>query len=136
MVGGRHEQFGDILDMITYWEDMEEGKKYNIKPEEGGGRVRRRSKRMSELCERFEEGEEGSSSQSGGGEGRGECILYILEKTEMIYRIGRSYQFQNYLTSKKNESSPCNIPRDQLGSDQQTGSKRKSEINHVRNLGL
>ena len=63
VVGGGHEQFGDKLDMITYWEDMEEGeegRKHEVQPEEGGGR--RRSKRVSEICERFEEGEEGRSS--------------------------------------------------------------------------
>ena len=25
VVGGRQEQFGDILDMITYWEEIENG---------------------------------------------------------------------------------------------------------------
>ena len=38
VVGGRHEQLWDILDMIAYWEDMEEGEEGNkedIQPEEG-----------------------------------------------------------------------------------------------------
>ena len=56
--------------MINYWEEMEEGeegKKPGVQPGEGGGR--RRSKRMSEPCKMFEEGREGRSRQTGGGEG-------------------------------------------------------------------
>ena len=80
--------------MITYWEDMEEGdegRKHEVQPEEGGGR--RRSKRVSELCERFEEGEEGRSSQSGGSDGRWEekhtssvsFISFRKNKNDILY---------------------------------------------------
>ena len=56
-------------------EEGEEGNKQEVQPEEGGGR--RRSKKMSELCERFEEGDEGKSSQAGGVE---ETIDYAQDK--------------------------------------------------------
>ena len=71
-------------------EEGEDGIIPDIQPEEGGGR--RRSKRISELCGRFDEGGEDSNSQSGGGEGRGEKRyslsyrkLETLETKDMKY---------------------------------------------------
>ena len=41
-----------------------------------------RSKKMSELCERFEEGDEGKSSQAGGGEEKSDVSFISFKKNK------------------------------------------------------
>ena len=66
MIGGRVEMFGDITDMISYWEGKERREEQPTEP--GGGR--RSSKRIVELCGRFEgDGEELRSHLMSGKEG-------------------------------------------------------------------
>ena len=60
--------------MITYWEDMEEGGEGQYRANRG--RRRRKSSRISEMSGKFEEGEKGVNSQTGGGEGRGADISF------------------------------------------------------------
>ena len=86
VVGGRLEQFGNILSMISRWEEME-GKEEEegrlVEMEKGRWRRNRSSQKISELRRRFEEEgvdedtmEEYQSSQTGvGEEGGGEMIF-------------------------------------------------------------
>ena len=75
MINGRVELFGEMSDMIRYWEERERG---GEEPSELGGN-RRSSKRIEELCEIYEGG--GDSDQynhpeiGGGGGGRGDTVL-------------------------------------------------------------
>ena len=88
----------------------------------------------------------GRSSQSGGADGRGEekhtssvsFISFRKNKNDILYLTKlpvskfSKLQRKNIFTSNSNkiESSPDNEPRDQVGSDQRTNSKRKLKDNH------
>ena len=73
LVHGRLEMFGDMNEMVDYWNAKEEEEDGKV-TREGGGK--RRSRRIEELCGLFEGGEESEQSRlprstdSGGGEGR------------------------------------------------------------------
>ena len=97
---------------------MGEGE-YAILIEEGGGR--RRSKRMSELCGIFEEGEEGRSSQHGGWRKSLGYHSFLSKTYRMIFLIERNYSFQKFQyyqeeifrpkLKKENFKLTCYLPR-------------------------
>ena len=62
----------------------------------------RRSKRISELCGRFDEGgEDNSNSQSGGGEGRGE-ERYSLSYRQLETSDRKDINYRQSLTQTNN----------------------------------
>ena len=90
---------------------------------------------MSELCERYEEGEGGKNSQTGGGEGRGSSVSFIsFRKKLSISRFQKvSKLTQNKVSasnSNEKESSPLVNLRGQVRLDILTNKKRRHDENH------
>ena len=102
MIGGRVEMFGNITDMIGYWEEKE---KYEEQPGEPGGR-RRKSRKMSELCgifegRRSEQSVITTSEEGGEGGGIGERI-FLLESAESLNGAKEETSDFNFYNSSQN----------------------------------
>ena len=109
MINGRVELFGEMSDMIGYWEQKERG---GEEPSEQGG-SRRRSKRIDELCEIYEGG--GDSDQYNhleiGGGGGGIYYCYQIQKQKGVNR----FQNWKFLCVKNPKPKHDHLPLERKG---------------------
>ena len=97
MINGKLEKFGELAEMIEYWEEQEEEEK--DKEQRGPSQERRRSRRITELCGIYEGGmnsdQMNQPTVNGGGGGEGREPESKVNSTEGRNKID-GYVFQDF----------------------------------------
>ena len=97
MINGKLEMFGELAEMIEYWEEQEEEEK--DKEQRGPSQERRRSRRITELCGIYEGGmnsdQMNQPTVNGGGGGEGREPESKVNSTEGRNKID-GYDFQDF----------------------------------------